>query len=286
MLTLLGAGIIAIVVVIFIMLGWNFFTAIGVGIAIIGSLLETYTISVPGYWAVIVLNELSHEQRVIFQGLNIKLPWETPGRKIDLRSDLSEVLGKDKPETYPTKDGRVFVKYVYLISPNVSDQKTAAENVLKWGSAEPDAIKKKGRALFSRTLSDFLKDMDTEAVIAMGKSRVNEEAFKGDVLTPYEKDHGANAEIVLEDIDRDPAIQKARDMIAASESYGEAMKKLKAAFPDLDDKEIKELFMVAEFKNVKKNINEFKGLENVTHFGSFGGMMGGDGGGHSGGDHK
>lgn len=184
-----------------------------------------YTSGVPAFHALILVNSWTGTMRVVFPGINWKLPWEnTQDEYIDLRVELSEAPS----ETYASQDAMMEVKYVYTIRPNISEEngEDAGEKILIFSSFEPSAIKSKGKALFSMLLSDHYGDEVGENLLA--KEKINEKVFgteerKIDKITAFEVKHGVQVTVRLEDSDFDKATQKFRDMISGAKSFDEAI---------------------------------------------------------------
>jgi hypothetical protein len=184
-----------------------------------------YTSGVPAFHALILVNSWTGTMRVVFPGINWKLPWEdTQDEYIDLRVELSEAPS----ETYASKDALMEAKYVYTIRPNISEEngENAEEKILRFSSFEPSAIKEKGKALFSMLLSDHYGDNVGADLLA--KEKINEEVFgteekKADKIIAFEKKHGVQVTARLEDSDFDKATQKFRDMISGAKSFDEAI---------------------------------------------------------------
>ncbi len=237
------------------------------GLCSLGYLVPYVTEDVPAYVGRVMVNQWTKTQRVVFQGLNFILPWEAPARDIDLQAEIKEVVGKEgNTETYPTKDGRIMAKYTYTIGPDLwnTNEIEPGTSVLQWSSFKLDTIEIKGRARFSQAFSDFVKTMSTEDVIKMGKIEIQNTVFPPRAFSEFEKEHGSISEVILEDIDRDPALEKAREIIAKTESVAEAIKALRKS--GMTKARAEEFVEYYSFPNVKKIRLTVKGLENLTHF--------------------
>ncbi len=107
---------------------------------------NVYTINVPEFHALTVLDNLWGTQRTVFQGRNAKLPWESLGSLTDVRTELKDVI----KATWVTKEGAMMKgTYVYLMH-----TKRTPEGVLTYAGYEPDAVKMAARNLFSMMFSD------------------------------------------------------------------------------------------------------------------------------------
>jgi hypothetical protein len=207
--------------------------------------------------------------------VHFKYPWESAqldgGSKdfIDLRTEISDVI---KKETYPTKDGLVVGTYVFTMKIDIGGD--ASDNVLRWASYEPEAVLRILRALISRTFSDYCLEFETEKILSTSKIDIND-AILGkvkDKLDDFEKKYGVKVETVLEDLDRDPKLQAARDIIAKAESYAEAKRKLMA--DDTMNAEVATQFLkTMNFPNVTEstwNVNvdapDLKNAQNISIF--------------------
>jgi hypothetical protein len=239
----------------------------------LGHLVPYVTAEVPAYVGRILTNQWTKTQRVIFQGLNPILLWETPERDIDLQAEVKEVVGKEgNIETYPTKDGRITAKYTYTIGPNLWNKNgiDPGASVMQWASFKIDTIQTTGRARFSRALSDFVKIKSTEDVIQMGKTEINKAVFPQNAFIDFEKGCGGVCEVIVEDIDRDPALEEAREVIAKAESAKEAIalliKKGENGEAGMDPDLAAEFVQYYSFPNVQKIKLDVTGLENLTHF--------------------
>ena len=199
---------------------------------ILGVSTKTYTQGVPQYYAVILMDNFfgGGSQRVIFQGVHLKLPWESPqltdnNHQIDFINLRTEVKGVIKDETYPTCDGLVVGTYVFTMKIN-TEEKQASGNVLRWASYDSDAVLTVLRAIISRTFSSFCQQRKTDELINMDNESVNEQAFPPGKLTSFEQKYGVEVSVTLEDLDRDSTLQKAKDTIAQAKSYAEALETL------------------------------------------------------------
>ena len=259
------------------MYGWLFFLAgaiiallgglfgfwgVVVALAIFATAITTYTESVLGFHAQIVLNAWTQKQRVLFQGLNFVLPWENSSiNAIDLRVELHDV----REETYPSEDAMMDVRYVYTIRPNFSE-----DSVITYASYEKDAIKMEGRALFSMLLSDYYRTRSSDDL--KDKNKINLEVFgSGDgkqVIEEFQGHHGVVVVVILEDSDFSAETQKARDIVAKAKSIGEARKKLvDEGYSKEEAEKIVKMLNLPE--SVRENIinvqAKIEGLENLEH---------------------
>ena len=202
-----------------LLLDWGSFWGVAVMFGVLGITTKHYTETVPGFYARIVLNHLDGQQRTIFQGLHLKLPWETPTQDVDLRVDLKDVLS----ETYASLDALMETKYVYTMRPQF-----AGEAVILYASYEVDALKQGIRALLSMMLSDYYGQHAGAQLL--NKLWINQEVFGQDpgrtMIEEFENTHGVSVTARLEDSDFDAATQAARDTVARANSFGDAVQKL------------------------------------------------------------
>lgn len=230
-------GIITKLVVLALLLGGLFYWLVGSwGVVLLFVVLavttDIYTKHARGYHALIVLNAWSGAQRTLFQGLNFTLPWENITDDVDLKVELKAVL----EDTYPSKGGSLMkTKYVYTITINYSGV-DAGENVILFGSFEPDAIKMSARALLSMLLSDYFgKNMADDL---LDKNTINKAVFEKDLgkslIDQFQKKHGVLLEARLEDTDFSDEVQKARDVVSKAKSIDEAINALMATRPNGD----------------------------------------------------
>jgi hypothetical protein len=263
--SLLGLAILAWLVLYLLIFG-AFFSAIIV-FFIMGMTTKVYTDTVQGFEAHILLNNLTQEQRAVFQGMNFKLPWETFQQKIDLRVELNEVL---KDETYAAKDTLMVVKYVYTIRPDVSGD-NPGEKIVLFASFEPDAIKMAGRAIFSSTLSDHYATKNGTQLL--NKAEITKELFgpNSNKLEKFDKEHGSVAEVVLEDSDFDEATQKSRDMLSRATSFDATVKKLTSK-GRVNPAEAVRVAKLMAFDDVKEFNLNVTGLENLQSANFAGGL--------------
>lgn len=222
-------------------------------LAVLGLSVKYYTETVPGYFARIVLNHLTGQQRTLFQGLNFKLPWETQTQEIDLKVELHEVV---KNEDYSTKDGKMVVKYVYTIRPNYSPP-YAGEKVILFASYEPDAIKMAGRACLSMSLSDYYGQHFCADLLK--KAQINHDVFEVSpgktLLEEFEERHGVDITVRVEDSDYDEDTQKARDTVARATALGEAVEKMTAK--GVDPREAQKIAKMMQVPGAQEKIITF-----------------------------
>jgi hypothetical protein len=186
-----------------------------------------YTEGVPQYYAIILMNNFYGWQRVAFQGINLKYPWETAqlnGSAKDYINLRTEVSGVIENETYATSDGLVVGTYVFTMKIDVNSN--ASDNVLRWASYEPESVLRVLRALSSRTFLSFCETRTTEELIHLDKETMNGWAFGPGKLAEFEQKYGVVVDTILEDLDRDPKLQAARDVVAQAKSYAEAIQGL------------------------------------------------------------
>lgn len=248
---------------------------------ILASTTKYYTFSnMPTYHAVILLNSWSGVMRVVFPGINLKLPWEKHHEVVDLKVDLREVC----EETYASKDSLMYVKYVYTIRVDTTNSynSTPEEKILTFCSFEKDAIKSKGRAIFSQLLSDYYGLYSGEDLIKQGKKTITEEVFRPDgsphsKITEFEKEHGSNISVTLEDSDFDPETQKFRSMVSGANSVNDAIKKLMAPPPEGSGMSKEQALRIVKLLNTSGyteqdfNLNvkapDLKNLQNISMVG-------------------
>ncbi|KKS99991.1 MAG: hypothetical protein UW07_C0008G0023 [Candidatus Nomurabacteria bacterium GW2011_GWF2_43_8] len=233
-----------------------------------------YTENVPGYSARIIINQLTSRQRTLFQGLHLKLFWESVTQDIDLRVELKEVL----TETYPSKDALMETKYIYTIRPNFSGV-YAGENIVLYASYEEDAIKMEARALFSMLLSDYYGRNVGEDL--KDKAQINQEAFgEGSGLTriqEFEASHGVDVFVRLEDSDFTAGAQAARDALSRAKSFKEAVDILMQKGADgyaMDRKEAEKVAKLLNLPGVQEYLItlDAKGVENLRDVTFLGGI--------------
>lgn len=255
---------------------------LGILFIVLGSTTNLYTASgVSAYNAQILVNSITGEMRVIFPGINFKLPWEKPQedengnlRFIDLRVELSEPA---KTETYASQDALMEVKYVYTIRPDISQGfgEDAGEKILIFSSFEPSAIKEKGKSLFSQLLSDYYSTQPGENLLK--KALINRIVFGTEdqpkpVIKEFERKHGVEVTVRLEDSDFDKATQKFRDMISSAKSFNEAVNKLiGGGMERLQAEKVVKLMNLEGYneKDINLNVNapHLTNLQNVTMMG-------------------
>jgi hypothetical protein len=237
--------------------------------------------NVPPFHTLILINTFTGKMRVIFPGVNWKLPWEKPQDKglIDLRVDLKEVC----EETYDSKNGaRMETKYVYTIKPDYSNDSNGSpeEKILCFASFEQSAIKTKGRALFSMLLSDYYGKNEGNALL--NKSIINEAVFGTEsspnpFILDFEKKHAVEVSVRLEDSDWDAQTLKYRETVAGAESLAEAIEKLtaKGVSQEQAEKFAKLLNFKEGYKEEDFNLNiaapDLKNLTNVSIMNPLGG---------------
>jgi hypothetical protein len=213
-LAILGVGLLAILWVLFETLG------LGIGFAILGLGASIYTENTNEFHAKILLDSYTGKQRVIFQGLSFKLPWEGSGSPLDLRVALTDA----PEETYASKDSLMSVKYVYSMWPDFSGDKPE-DNIIRFSTFEKGAIMHAGHALFSRLLSDHYGENPGENLLKKGAIENAVFHHNAEILE-FQNDHGVRASVHLEDSDFDKKTQEYRNMIVGAKSYGEAVQKL------------------------------------------------------------
>jgi hypothetical protein len=217
--------IIAIGIILLLIVGCNMLIPI-ILFVILGLTTQFYTHGVPAYHSLSLVSQWSGDMRVIFPGVNFKFPWEKPHEDgcLDLRVELSEVC----KETYAAIDTLMKTEYVYTIRPNLSGD-NPGEDIILYSSFEPEALKAKGRALFSMLLSDYYGKNKGDDLLK--KEEINKEVF-GTELNPskkimeFEKNHGAEVTILLKDSDFDERTQDFRDSVSKAKSMNEAIKVL------------------------------------------------------------
>jgi len=196
LITLLAMGIVLGATLCFLLGNWWILGLITTFV-ILGCSTGLYTVGVPQYYAIIMMDNFwgGGKQRVVFQGVHLKYPWESPqlrGSQKDFINLRTEVSGVIKDETYPTSDGLVVGTYVFTMKINISDPDNASGNVLRWASYDSDAALRVLRALVSRTFSSFSETHKTEELIRMDNETVNKEAFpagKAEIVE-FEKKYG------------------------------------------------------------------------------------------------
>ncbi|MBI5139713.1 hypothetical protein HZA26_03850 [Candidatus Nomurabacteria bacterium] len=270
---LLLLAVLTVAILLWLLGFWGVIIALAIFILAINS----YTEEVPAFHAQIILNAWTKKQRVLFQGLNFVLPWESRSmEKIDLRVELHDV----PEETYPSEDAMMDVRYVYTIRPNFSGDNPGT-NIILYATYEPNAIKMEGRALFSMLLSDHYRVRPSDQL--RNKNEINKLVFAEghgkDAIAEFEQEHGVDVMVKLEDSDFNAETQKARDIIAKAKSIGEAKTKLVEAGYSHEEAE-KVVKMLNLPDSVRENIinvqAEVRGLEKLERFSTIIGGLGGD----------
>jgi len=173
--------VVALVLVSFLVTGQHWFFGPVIVLLVLGFSTKSYTQGVPQYYAVIMMDNFfgGGRQRVVFQGVHLKLPWESPQLdeygQINFINLRTETKGVIENETYPTKDGQVVATYVFTMKINTRDN--AAENVLLWASYDSPAVLTVLRALVSRTFSSYCQTRLTDDLINMDNEAINDNAF-------------------------------------------------------------------------------------------------------------
>lgn len=181
-----------------------------------------YAVDVPSFHAVVLLNALSGEHRVLYQGFHLVLPWEQASFTVDLRSELYEAC----KEGYPSLDALMEATFVYSVRPMLSGDTDA--NLVLYSSFGPDVLQRSAKSLLSMLLSDhFAKKRGDEL---LDKARIAEEVFSSlagrAALAEFESKHGATLEIRLESSTFDPTTQRFRSMVAGAKTFTEAVEQL------------------------------------------------------------
>jgi hypothetical protein len=217
--TLIGLAILGAVLLVWLLNFWGIILLFG----ILGVTTGTYTRTVPGFHALVLLNHFSGNQRAVFQGMNFTLPWESATQEIDLRVDLKEVC----EESYASQDALMNAKYVYTVRPDVSGS-NPGENVILYASYETDAIRQSARALFSMLLSDHFGKNSGPALL--DKDFINKETFQHDpgrsLIAEFERDHAVKVTVRLENSNFSPKTQEARDSMSRASSFSNAVQRL------------------------------------------------------------
>ena len=243
------------------------FWGIIIEFAILGLATGVYTDTVQGFNAHIALNYFTGEQRVLFQGLNFKLPWEgIQEEKIDLKTDLKEVV---TDQTWQSMDALMYAKYIYTIKPDYCEDNLgddAGEKIILFASFEIDAIKMAGRALFSSLFSDYYRVKPSDEL--KNKEAIYQAVFGdgtsgGNMVKKFEKEHGVEVTVRLEDSDTDQPTQKARDTVAQANSFAEAVNKLVTG--GMGRSEAEKVVKMMNLPGVKETIYTLKidGVPNV-----------------------
>jgi hypothetical protein len=249
---------------------WGWFLGVIVSFVIFGFTTNYYTETVPGFFARILLNQLTGTQRTIFQGLHPKLPWESITRDVDLRVDLKDVLS----ETYASLDALMETKYVYTMRPQLT-----GGAVILYASYESEALKQSIRSLLSMLLSDYYGKHNGPQLL--DKLLINREVFEYDsegLIARFEKEHGVAVTARLEDSDFDAATQAARDTVSRAKSFSDAVQKLVDG--GMDRVEAEKVAKLMNLPGVQEYIVSLKaeGVENLRDFTILGGLGGQKGG--------
>lgn len=182
-----------------------------------------YTQEVQEFHALTLLNNYTGIQRVLFQGRTGKLPWESVGTLVDLRTEIKDI----PEETWATAAGALMeVKYIFMLHP-----KTTEKAILAFASFTHDTVKAAARNLFSTMLSDHFGLCEDPKKL-LQKKKVNDDVFESDKakekIKRFEEKYGIKSSAFLEDVDYDPETQKARDIISKADSISEAIALLMA----------------------------------------------------------
>lgn len=269
---LLLAGVIWLIAFLFIPFLWSLFLLF----IILGLITGMYSKTIPGFHALILLNNLTNRSRVVFQGLAITLPWEKNVKALDLRVEMHDV----QKDTYPTEDAMMEVEYVYYVRPDFTG-KNAGDKIIKYATYEPNAIKQGCNALFSKLLSDYFRSRKSDDL--KNKDDIQKNALEmGHGLhkvQEFTENHGVIAGAILKDSDFDEKTQKYRDTIAGAKSIRQAINALMAG-GDATMTEDKALRVVKlmNLENVSEIMYDIdldsKGLENLRDINFFGGAGG------------
>ncbi len=251
------------------------------GIMIVGLILafttQYYTEStIPAFHAGILKNSFTGKMRVLFPGVNFKLPWEEAQEKtIDLRIELTE---PSKPETYDSLDAEMTVTCVSTFRPDLTEcfGEDVGEKILLFSSFEPKAIQEKGKALFSMLLSDYYASKQGKDLLK--KEEINNTVFGTETnpnikILNFEKRHGVEVTVRLTDSDFSKAAQKFRDMISGADSIDKAINKLVSGGMERSKAEKMVKLMNLDGyteKDINLNVNapDLKNLRDVTMLGS------------------
>lgn len=236
-------------------------------LVVLGVGVKVYTVSAPGFHAKRMLNHFTKTQRVVFQGLSAKLPWETEqDPMIDLRVDLKDVCN----DTYPSLDSMMEIKYVYTLRPDFSGE-NPGEKIILYSTYEEDVIKQSFRALISMSLSDYYGK--NEGKNLLDKAKINKEVLEADLeglIEKFEEDHAVKTHVRLEDSDFDKKTQKFRDTISAAKSFNEAVQALMTeenVKKGMTLEQATRIIKLANLENVKEELFDVKidasGLENL-----------------------
>ena len=225
--------LIAMVVIIVLIL--SFLLQMGIWGIIISGILIAFSTDlymeddVPEFNALIITNSISGKMRVIFPGINFKLPWESAQSNGNTKSyiDLRVEFGEPCSETYASKDALMKTKYLYTIRPDISYSfdMTASKKIILFSSFENSAIKAKGQALFSMMLSDYYGKQESKNLL--NKKEINFSVFgtedrPNDEILKFERMHGVEVTVRLLDSDFDDDVQKYRDKIAGIKTLNDA----------------------------------------------------------------
>ncbi|MDR3519579.1 MAG: SPFH domain-containing protein [Candidatus Pacebacteria bacterium] len=254
-------------------LDWGWYWGVVLTLVVLAFSVEIYTETVPGYFARILLNPWTRNQRTIFQGLSFKLPWESRTIDVDLKSELSDVC----EETWATKGGAMMdTKYVYLLRPARNP-----DAIITYASFEPNVVKRAARNLLTMMYSDYFGQHQPEDLLnkaAINKALFNEEKDGGDkdyadhraMVCEFENKYGVDLSARIEDVDYDEATQKARDIITNAKSFDQAVDILMAprnGQPGMSRENAEKVAKLANFPNVSENNWNFsvEGLDNLQH---------------------
>lgn len=267
---------IPILIVLVVVLGlilFYFLKIWGVVLLVGGLALSTnlFTNGIPAFNAGILINLINGKMRVIFPGINWKLPWEKESQLIDVRVELKEVL----KETYPSQDAKMEVEYIYTIRPNISNKHgmDPVTAILLYSSFEPEAIKAKGKGLFSMMISDHYGKNTSNNLL--DKSSINNELFEKDdscKIKEFEEKHGCEIHVLIKDSDPVKEAQKFRDMVSGAKSINLAIKELIDGGMSKEEAErMVKLMNLENYSENDFNLNvdapDLRNLQNMTFMG-------------------
>lgn len=214
---------------------------------------------IPEFHSKILVNSISGNLRVIFTGINFKVPWENSSlnKLIDLRVEFSELCS----EKYASKDALMEVKYLYTIKPDTTEcfGESVGDKIILFSSYDSSVIRAKGKALFSMLLSDYYASKSGKELLQ--KEDINNALFSAETnqslkILDFEKRHGVEVTISLMSSNFDSIVQKYRDSISGAASIDEAIKILIQSGIEKDQAvKIAKLMNFGGYKEKDKNLS-------------------------------
>ncbi len=233
-----------------------------------------YSVTTPAYHCAIVLNVLTREKRVVYEGFSLLLPWEKLHKVIDLRFELAKECMKE----FPTLDAKMIAEYIFTIRPCISIG-NPDENILRFASYEPTVIQKGSEGFYSQKFSDYYGKNSAKDLI--DKEAICNSLFGDDGTAKAEEDiikarYGIESAVRLVSSKWDQETQKFRDLISGAKSFDEAIGILMGKDGKKMSKD--QAIRVAKLMNFPENVREdmydvkIDGLSNLRHLNVVGGL--------------